>query len=112
MEAMKQPHDDPAERRAHPRLPRRVPVEILNMGDDPSVPFYQDVVHGETVDASTGGLRIRVPYDVREGADVGIIVRDEYRFQIFLARVVWKIREVSGTLYGLQAPKVDPNRLP
>ena len=100
------------EQRRFPRTPRKMAVEFLNMGDDPHVPFYQDFVLGETEDVSEGGLRVRAAYDVYEGAELGIIVRTEDRFQVFLARVVWKIRESSGCLYGLSVPRLEPARLP
>lgn len=87
-------------------------VEFLNMGDDPHVPFHQDFVPGETEDVSDGGLRVRAAYDVYEGAELGIIIRNNDRFQVYLARVVWKIRESSGCLYGLSIPRLEMSRLP
>jgi len=102
----------PEERRKHPRLERHAPIELLNMGDDPAVPFYQDLVTGETLDVSEGGIRLRVAYDVREGSEVGVVIRKEQKFQVFLAKVIWKIRESIGITYGLRATKMDPSRLP
>ncbi len=101
-----------AEKRRHPRELRRIAVDFLNMGDDPRVPFYQDFVPGETEDVSHGGLRVRASYDVREGAELGIIVRNEDRFQVFLARVIWKMRGAESFIYGLSVPKLDTAELP
>ena len=97
-----------SERRRAPRLPFRAVVEVLNMGDDPQVPIYEELVAGEAIDISSGGLRLRVPYDVREGAEVGLILRKGEQFQVFLAHVVWKMREGSSILYGLSAPRIEP----
>jgi hypothetical protein len=82
------------------------------MGDDSRVPFYQDFVPGETEDVSIGGLRVRAPYDVHEGAEIGLIVRRNDRFQVFLARVIWKIRGGASCLYGLSVPRLDLSHLP
>lgn len=101
-----------AEHRRHPRIPRRMAVEFLNMGDDPRVPFYQDFVPGETENVSNGGLRVRAPYDVHEGAELGIIVRGNDRFQVFLARVIWKMRGTATCEYGLSVPRLEVDRLP
>ena len=96
-----------AERRRHPRLRYEATVDFLNMGDDPLVPVYHDLVSGTTEDISTGGMRVRVPYAVKEGSEVGVIVRKEDRFKVFLARVVWKVRSGAEYLYGLSVPKLD-----
>ena len=101
-----------AEQRRHPRLQRRVAVDFLNMGDDPRVPFYQDFIPGQTEDVSNGGLRVKASYDVHEGAELGIIVRKEDRFQVFLARVIWKMRGGDSYVYGLSVPRLDVAELP
>ena len=101
-----------AEQRRHPRQQRRIAVDFLNMGDDPRVPFYQDFVPGETEDVSNGGLRVRATYDSHEGAELGIIVRNEDRYQVFLARVVWKMRAAESYVYGLSVPKLNVTELP
>jgi hypothetical protein len=95
------------ERRKQPRHARRVAIELLNMGDDPRVPFYQDFVAGETEDISNGGLRVRVPYDVREGTELGVVVRHRDRVHVFLARIIWKIRDESSCQYGLSVPPFE-----
>ena len=100
-----------SERRKQARAPHRLAVEFLNMGDDPRVPFYQDFVPGETEDVSDGGMRVRVAYDVREGAELGIVVRNKERVQVFLARVIWKIRDGASCQYGLSVPPFEIARL-
>jgi hypothetical protein len=102
----------PGDQRQHPRVARRVAVEFLNMGDDPRVPFYQDFVAGETDDASNGGLRVRADYNIHEGAEIGLVVRNDDRFQVFLARVVWKMRDSAGFIYGLSIPRLELTNLP
>lgn len=102
----------PADRRASDRAAVRAPVEFLNMGDDPRVPFYEDFVHGQAEDVSPGGLRVRVAYDVQEGAELGLILRKNDKFQVFLARVVWKMRDSASCLYGLSVPRLEPAHLP
>jgi hypothetical protein len=101
-----------AELRGNPRYLRRVSIEFLNMGDDPRVPFYQDFVPGVTEDVSDGGLRVRVPYDIREGAEIGVVIRNYDRFQVFLAKVIWKIRGGASCLYGLSIPRLERRHLP
>jgi hypothetical protein len=101
-----------AEQRRHPRELRRVAVDFLNMGDDPRIPFYQDFVPGETEDVSVGGLRVRASYDVHEGAELGIILRSEDRFHVFLGRVVWKMYADSVCIYGLSVPRLEDIHLP
>jgi hypothetical protein len=100
------------ERRSHPRTPRRLVVDILNMGDDPTVPHHQELLRGETLEVSIGGLRIALPYSIREGLEIAVVLRANAQFQAFIARIVWTMREKDATIYGLAAPRIHPDRLP
>ena len=101
-----------AEQRVNPRVEKRLPVEFLNMGDDPRVPFYQDFVPGETEDVAISGLRVRAAYDIPEGTEIGVVIRNRERFQVFLARVVWKVRGMASCVYGLSVPRLELTHLP
>ena len=82
------------------------------MGDDPSVPNQQELLRGETRNLSVGGLRIAMPYTIREGLEIAVVLRVNAHFQAFIARIVWTMREKDVTVYGLASPRLHPDRLP
>ena len=99
-------------RRRHSRTARRFSVEVLNIGDDPSVPSHVDFVPGEAMDVSSAGICVYVPYDVGKGRELGLVVRNNDDMRIFVGRIKWKKQRENGILYGLHVTKSDPSRLP
>ncbi len=98
-------------RRRHPRTLRRFNVEVLNIGDDPSVPSHVDFVPGEAMDVSSTGICVYVPYDIGTGRELGLVVRNNDDMRIFVGRVKWKKQRESGILYGLHVTKNNPTRI-
>lgn len=92
---------DPRDRRVHPRLEGQFHVDLLNMGDDPTISPFESVVSGEALDVSRAGMRLKVTYRVPVGTFLSAIVYYKGFESICLCEVVWR-REIMGEqLYGL-----------
>ena len=93
---------DPKDRRLHPRLEGEFPVDLLNMGDDPSVSPFEAILPGTALDVSRQGMQLKTSYHVPVGSVVStIFYMNGNGGSVCLCQVVWE-REVEGQfLYGL-----------
>lgn len=101
---------DPRDRRSHPRLEGQFQVDLLNMGDDPTISSFEWVISGEALDVSRTGLRLKVTYRVPVGTFLSAIVYYKGHESICLCEVVWRRELMGEQLYGLyirQWSKVD-----
>lgn len=92
---------DYSDRRQYPRFEGYFPVELLNMGDDPSVSPYEALVEGTALDVSRQGMRVRSEYNVPVGSYVSAILYYLDRQSICLCEVVWRRDGDEGLVYGL-----------
>ena len=92
---------DPKDRRVHPRLEGQFSVDLLNMGDDPSVSAFEAIVTGEALDVSRSGMRLKITYKVPVGTQLSVIVYYKNYESICLCEVVWRREMMGEQLYGL-----------
>lgn len=92
---------DPRDRRNHPRLEGQFQVDLLNMGDDPSISPFESVVPGEALDVSRSGMRLKVTYKVPVGTFLSAIVYYKGYQSICLCEIVWRRELMGEQLYGL-----------
>ncbi len=93
---------DPKDRRTHPRFEGQFRVDLLNMGDDPSISQFEAVVVGEALDVSRTGMRLKTTYSVPVGTFVSAIVYYRNYESICLCEVVWRRDMMGEQLYGLR----------
>ncbi len=102
---------DPKDRRKHPRYEGQFQVDLLNMGDDPSVSPFEAIVPGTALDVSRQGMRVKALYNVPIGAFLSVILYNAGGESVCLCEVVWKRQEEDETLYGVftqEWSKLDP----
>ena len=102
---------DPKDRRKHPRYEGQFQVDLLNMGDDPSVSPFEAIVPGTALDVSRQGMRIKATYNVPIGAFLSVIMYSDGGESVCLCEVVWKRQEDGEFLYGVftqEWSKLDP----
>lgn len=92
---------DGRERRQYPRLEGHFKVDLLNLGDDPSIPIAEAVVDGQALDVSKHGLRLQSRYNVPIGAMMSVVVYEGAHESVCICEVVWKRGEPGAFLYGL-----------
>jgi hypothetical protein len=103
--------DDPRDRRSHPRLEGEFQVDLLNMGDDPTIPSSEAVVPGVALDISRKGMRLKADYNVGVGTLLSAITYYRKHESICLCEVVWKREVENKKVYGLfikEWSKMDP----
>jgi hypothetical protein len=102
---------DVTDRRKHPRCEGQFQVDLLNMGDDPTVSPFEAIVPGTALDVSRQGMRIKAAYNVPIGAFLSVILYNEGGESLCLCEVVWKREEDGEILYGVftqEWSKLDP----
>lgn len=102
---------DPKDRRKHPRYEGYFQVDLLNMGDDPTVSPFEAIVPGLALDVSRQGMRVKAAYNVPIGAFLSVILYNEGAESVCLCEVVWKREEEGQILYGVftqEWSKLDP----
>jgi len=102
---------DPKDRRKHPRYEGQFQVDLLNMGDDPTVSPFEAIVPGTALDVSRQGMRVKAVYNVPIGAFLSVILYNDGGESVCLCEVVWKRQEEGETLYGVftqEWSKLDP----
>lgn len=92
---------DPRDRRKHPRLEGQFTVDLLNMGDDPSVSPYEAVIPAEALDVSRKGMRLKVTYTVPAGSYLSVILYYQRHESVCLCKVMWRREMMGEQLYGL-----------
>ena len=93
--------EDPRDRRSHPRLEGQFSVDLLNMGDDPSISPFEALVSGEALDVSRTGMRLKINYEVPVGTYLSVIVYYRKYESICLCEAVWRREMMGEQLYGL-----------
>src|SRR5689334_2547836 len=102
---------DAMDRRKHPRCEGYFQVDLLNMGDDPTVSPFEAIVPGTALDVSRQGMRIKAGYNVPIGAFLSVILYTEGAESVCLCEVVWKRIEDGEIVYGVftqEWSKLDP----
>ena len=102
---------DPKDRRKYPRYEGQFSVDLLNMGDDPSISPFEAIVPGTALDVSRQGMRVRANYHVPIGAFLSVILYSDGGESVCLCEVVWKREEEGQMLYGVftqEWSKLDP----
>jgi hypothetical protein len=93
---------DPKDRRKHPRYEATFQVDLLNMGDDPSVSQFEAIIHGVAMDVSRQGMRVKVPYNVPVGSMLSIILYSQQGGEsLCLCEVMWRQDELGEPVYGV-----------
>jgi len=93
---------DPKDRRKYPRYEAPFQVDLLNMGDDPSVSPYEAIIHGSALDVSRQGMRVKVSYNVPVGAQLSIIVYSAQGGEsLCLCEVMWRTDVDGDIVYGV-----------
>ena len=92
---------DPKDRREYPRFEGKFQVDLLNLGDDPSISQFEAVIPGEALDVSRKGMRLKVTYRVPVGTFLSAMVYYKNRESICLCEVVWRRELMGEQLYGL-----------
>ncbi len=88
-------------RRQYPRFEGKFNVDLLNMGDDPSISSFEPVIPALGLDVSRKGLRLQSRYQVNVGSFLSAIVYYKGQGSVCLCEVVWKREEDGQFLYGL-----------
>lgn len=99
------------DRRKYPRLEGHFRVDLLNMGDDSSIPAWEAVVEGEALDVSMQGMRLKAYYNVPVGTVLSVVIYHRGYESICLCEVVWKKEAMGEMVYGLyfkEWSKLDP----
>ena len=92
---------DAKDRRQYPRFEESFRVDLLNMGDDPTIESWEAVVSAKALDVSKHGLRLESSYNVPVGALLSVIAYYHEQESICLCEVVWKRKAEGDHLYGL-----------
>lgn len=101
---------NPGDRRKHPRFEGQFKVDLLNMGDDPTISAFEAVVPAVALDVSRQGLRLQTTYSVQVGTLLSAIVYFHGAGSVCLCKVVWKRGDEGQFLYGLfieEWPQLD-----
>lgn len=102
---------DGKDRRKFPRYESEFQVDLLNMGDDPSVSPFEAIVSGRALDVSRQGMRLKAAYRVPVGAFLSVILYNEGGESVCLCEVVWRREEEGEMLYGVftqEWSRLDP----
>ena len=92
---------NPKDRRRHPRLEERFSVDLLNLGDDPSVSSFEAIVPAVALDVSRQGVRLQTSYHAAVGTLMSAILYHKGGESICLCEVKWVREEMGERVYGL-----------
>ena len=87
--------------RKHPRIEGVFQVDLLNTGEDPSVPQSEAIVNATALDVSRQGMKLKVYYNAPVGALLSVIFYVGGADSVCLAEVIWRREENEKTVYGL-----------
>jgi hypothetical protein len=103
---------DSPDRRKYPRYEATFQVDLLNMGDDPTVSQFEAIVPGKALDVSLRGMKLKAAYNAPVGSFLSVILYSEGGESVCLCEVVWKRESDGQMLYGVftkEWSKLNPN---